>query len=161
MCMTKHYGLPMGYVVGITVRVKDGRPVLRGVVLDVSSASVRTFSFESTKGADPENHLHDLADALTAQLKVQPILAGVLLEAGFAPRAGLTLPNKMRLRAEGVALNVLRTSTPNVSFGDKRILGGVLSLSASELVEKGQTLAKDPWSEAAGAALVAVRIAEQ
>ncbi len=150
----------MSYVVGLTVRVKDGCPVLRGVVLDEQAPSVanRKFVYSATKGADPEVQLHSLAESLAAHLTVQPVRAAALLEAGFAARAGLTGPNKHRLRAEGVALNVLRSSTSLIRFGDKRLLGLVLETDGAGLVALGATVVADPWAEAACAALVATRL---
>lgn len=151
------YGVPVVDVVGVTVRIKDGGPHLRGVVLDDTDQStvVRKFEHVSTKGAQPEVQLLDLAHALSSELRVQSVRAAALLEAGFASRAGLTVPNKHRLRAEGVALHVLRESTHLVRLGDKRILGTELGLSGPDLRAKGVDLTDEAWADAAGAALVA------
>lgn len=147
----------MALVVGVTVRIKDGGPVLRGVVLDEADQSIvsRTFDHVSTKGADPEVQLLDLAHALGSEMKVQPVRAAALLEAGFAASAGLTVVNKHRLRAEGVALHVLREFTNLVKLGDKRLLAKQLELKGPELHDEGVALAGALWADAAGAALVA------
>lgn len=147
----------MAHVVGVTVRIKNGGPHLRGVVLDDADHGmvVRMFEHVSTTGADPEVQLLDLAHALSAEMRVQPVRGAVLLEAGFAPRAGLTAPNKHRLRAEGVALHVLRESTNLIRLGDKRVLGKQLKLTGPELQDKGTAVAGASWGDAASAALVA------
>ena len=150
----------MGNVVGVTVRIKDGGPHLRGIVVDEAHLDhvVRKFQHLSTKGEDPEVQLLALGHALTAEMKVQPVRAAALLEAGWAARAGLTNSNKHRLRAEGVTLQALRENTSAVRFGDKRLLAQVLKLTGPELHEKGAALTDETWADAAAAALVACSI---
>lgn len=147
----------MALVVGVTVRIKDGCPVLRGVVIDEAdqTAVSRRFEYATTAGTEPEVQLLDLVQALSSQLQVQPIRAAALMEAGFAARAGLTKETKLRLRGEGAAVGVLRGATHLVTLGDKRVLGNVVGLSGPELVTKGKALAGAADADAAGAALVA------
>lgn len=57
-------------VVGVTVRVKDGRPRLKVVVLDDPDASAqpRLFEHYAGGGEDAAEQIHGLADAFHTQL---------------------------------------------------------------------------------------------
>lgn len=146
----------MALVVGTTIRIKGGGPHLRGVVMTDDQKTVqRTFEHISTAGAEPEEQLNDLAQAVEAELKAQPVRAAVVREASFNVRAGLSVPNKHRLRAEGVTLHVLRIFTPLVLVGDIVKLRAILTMSPEEFKQAGIDAQPGDWAEAATAALVA------
>ncbi|WP_299056428.1 hypothetical protein [uncultured Nocardioides sp.] len=155
----------MALVVGTALRINQGGPHLRGVVLDegVSEGAdvegkrtvVRLFEHASTVGAEPEEQLNDLAQAVAAQMKAQPVRAAVVREASFFAKRGLDAALKHRLRAEGVALHVMRASTPLVLVGDINKLQARLSMTATEFKQAGVDLQPGEWAEAATAALVA------
>jgi hypothetical protein len=147
----------MALVIGATIRIVKGGPHLRGVVVEEgdSKTVVRTFQHLSTVGAEPEEQLNDLAQAVASEMKAQEVRAAVVRETSYFAKAGLDAGLKHRLRAEGVTLHVMRTSTPLVLVGDIVKLRARLGLTADEFKQAGVDLKAGDWAEAASAALVA------
>jgi len=146
-------------VVGITVRVKGGRPHLRGVVLDDPSddSPPRTFSHLASSADGLAEQVHGVADALRTQLTALAgsLTALVVREADDGARGGLTSGRKARARAEGAVLDVGRARTQRVQVmsGPQvgRACGG--NLQTAEALAAEQVDAE--WIEAGSAALAA------
>lgn len=146
-------------VVGITVRVKAGRPYLRGVILDepAGGAAAVTFDHSASPGQTLAEQVHGLADALRTALTA--VTSGVdvvvVREADDGQRGGLTSGRKARARAEGAVLDVARARTTKVEVMNGpqvgRACGG--NLASAEALAAAEVTAD--WVEAGSAALAA------
>jgi len=146
-------------LVGITVRIRTGRPYLRAVVLDdpAPGSPARTFDYLAAAGDGQADQVHGLADALRTELTavVGPIEAVVVREADDGARGGLTSGRKARARAEGAVLDVARGRTVKVDV----MSGPQIGRACGGNLGSAETLAAEEvdaaWVEAASAALAA------
>jgi hypothetical protein len=145
-------------VLGITVRTTRKQPHLRGVVVDTAGALVRHFEHLASRGMTAEEQLHALGQALASEVTAQTITGVVIREAGYAKGSGLTASVKNRLRAEGVALAVVRATIDKVAITDSNGIGHLIGVTAAEADRQGQELGSGEVGVVAAAALAAIHL---
>ena len=103
-------------VIGVTLRVRDGRVRLRAVALDGPPAGAVSMVFEQRAdgGAGPADQLRNVAGQFHRWLREVPeeVDALVVREVDESQRGGLTPARKLRARAEGAVLQVASAFTP-------------------------------------------------
>lgn len=146
-------------VLGMTVRIKDGRPLVRGVFLpddDLDSAAPRTFRHISQLGQSIADQLQQFHDDLTTKLTAESVAACVIREADDGRQGGLTLPRRTRYRAEGVALAAVRHFSASVVIMNGQQIGKAgPGDNLSEVQAAAAGLVARDYEDAATAALAA------
>lgn len=143
--------------IGIAVRAKNTRPLVRGVVLE-EDGSTRTFEHFAAGTEDQPAQIHSIADAVRTELTgvTSGIDAVVMREADDGARGGLTKGRKARARGEGAVLDAVRALTPSVAVMNGpqvgRACGGNLAYAEAQAADLA--LGED-WIVAASAAIAA------
>lgn len=147
----------MAYV-GLAARIKNGKPHLRGVVLDdPDPGDVRTFDYTPPSGTEPADMIHSVCDGLAGQFAnvKTGVTRVVIRQADDGGRGGMTKARVLRARAEGGVAYVAREECSDVRILSGPNVGRACGDNLADAEEQAKQIAAAVWKEAASAALAA------
>ncbi|QWC86420.1 hypothetical protein KLP28_06990 [Nocardioidaceae bacterium] len=143
----------MAYV-GIAVRIEQGKPRLRGVVLD--GTNVATFDYLAPDTDDVAEKIIAISDGLDGRLSALSAIERIVVRQGDdGARGGLTGPTVLRLRAEGAAIYIARQYCSDVRVFSGPQVGTACGNGLADAEEQAKKIAAAKWKVAASAALAA------
>ena len=164
----RHGARPVVYVaqmavVGVTVRIREGRARLKVVVLGdpTSESAARKFEHRCPSGQHPDEQVRSIAEALYAQLvaTTADIGALIVLEADESPRGGLTPGRKLRARSEGALMQVGGAFAPQVRVLNKVEATGAAGRNLHPGMKAAAEEVSTEFMDACTAALAAATLA--
>ncbi len=139
---------------GLSCNVRDGRIVVRGVLLRDGTAS-KVFRHAAAREEDLALQLRSLSNALATRLADLDVESVVVRSADHHPSNRLKDHVVLRLRGEGVLLSTARDHTDQVACMNGRAIGEECSTSKKEITKRAISLLSEDLAEATAAAIAA------
>lgn len=149
------YGRTVRFL-GLSVRVRNGAPNLRAVLIDVDGEVVDHFHSSASAGSEPSDQILAIADDLQGRLAgMEPQPTRVVLRLGSERQGHGTAERQQRTRAEGAVMYVARRQCPSVTAMLIKTLVSTCGTDKDTLETEAAALLGQDWAPAASAAMAA------